>query len=97
MFNNLPRFLGGLANSLFFGSRHMDIIIEPERIGYLFRDKREWVPRKEVMRVEQFADVWVISSAGSVIDIPVSLIDEDYMAHVQAMSQEGKRSTSVNE
>jgi hypothetical protein len=94
MFNNLPRFVGGLASSLLLNSQRMDIVIEQQRIGCLFGQDRKWFHLEEVTRVERFADVWVILSPDSVIDIPVSVVDEKHIAHVQAMSQQGRKAAA---
>lgn len=91
MFNNLPRFVAGLVNSLLLGSQRMDIVIEQQRIGYLFGQDRKWLPLEEIIRVERFADVWVILSSDAVIDIPISVVDETYIAHVRAMSNTGRK------
>jgi hypothetical protein len=91
LWNNVPRFLGGLASGLLVGSQRMDVVIEPQRIGNLVGAERQWSALEEVTRVERFADMWVIQSADSVIDVPVSVVDPEYMAHVRAMSKEGRK------
>jgi hypothetical protein len=94
MFNNLPRFVGGLANALLVSTRRMDVVVEPQRLGHLFGQERRWIPLEEVTRVARFADVWVILTTDSVVDIPASLIDEAYLAHVRAMSREGREAST---
>jgi len=79
MLNNLPPFVAGFAHSLLLGSQRMDVVIEQERIGYLVGPDRKWAS----------ADVWVILSRSAVIEIPISVVDERYIAHVQAMSKKG--------
>ena len=91
MMNNLPRFVAGFVNPLLLGSQHMDVVIEEHRIGYLFGQDRQWLPLEEIVRVERFGDVWAILSSGAVIDIPVSAVDEKYIAHIRAMSEKGRK------
>ena len=91
MLNNLPPFLTGFAHSLLLGSQRMDVILEQERIGYLVGQDRKWLPLEEITRVERFADVWVILSSSSVIEIPSSVVDERYIAHVQAVCKKGRK------
>ncbi len=87
MMNNLPRFIGGFMNPLVFGSQRMEVVIEQNRLGCLFGQEQQWLPLQEIVRVERFGDVWAILCSGPVIDIPVSAVDEKYIAHIRAMSE----------
>ncbi len=91
LLNNLPRFVGGLLTPLLFESERMDVAIEEDRIGYLIGQDRLWVPLQEIVRVERFGDVWAIVSTAANIYIPVSAVDEKYIAHVRAMSERGRK------
>ena len=86
LMNNLPRFVAGLLTPLFFGSERMDVVIEEDRIGYLFGQDRRWLRLHEIVRVERFGDVWAIVSSAANIYIPVSAVDEKYIANLRAMS-----------
>jgi hypothetical protein len=70
----------------------MDVAIEEDRIGYLIGQDRLWVPLQEIVRVERFGDVWAIVSAAANVYIPVSAVDEKYIAHMRAMSKKRQES-----
>ncbi|HEU0006103.1 MAG TPA: hypothetical protein VFS12_08945 [Terriglobia bacterium] len=89
LMNNLPRFVAGIVNPLLLGSQPMDVVIEQDRIGCLYGQDRQWLPLEEIGRVQRFGDVWVITSSCTVIDIPVSAVDET-IAHIRAMSEKGQ-------
>lgn len=90
--NNLHWFVAGFVNPLLFRTLHMDVVIEEGRIGYLFGADRQWVPLAEIARVERVGGVWaILISGGTGIDIPVSAIDEKYIAHIRAMSAAGRK------
>jgi hypothetical protein len=90
-FNNLPRFIGGLANALVVRSQRMDVVIEGDRIGCVFGQRREWLPLEEIIRVERFGNVWAILGSGVAIEIPVSEVDEPLIARMRAMSKKGRK------
>jgi hypothetical protein len=92
MMNNVPRFIAGCVSPLFSGRLHMDLVIEKDRIGYRFGQDRQWLPLEEIVRIERFGDVWVIVSSGPAIDIPVSAVDEKYIAHMRAISKKRQES-----
>jgi len=95
LMNNLPRFVAGLFVSLLCGSEHMDVVIEEDRIGYLIGQNRLWLPLQEIVRLKRFGDVWAIVSHAANIYIPISVVDEKYVAHMRAVSdkrQERSRS-----
>ncbi len=94
--NNLHRLLAGLVNPLVFGPLRMDVTIEENRMGYRLGQVERWIPSDEIVRVERFGDVWVIlTSDGAGIDIPVSMIAEEPMEHLRAMSQRARASTAA--
>jgi hypothetical protein len=83
LMNNLPPFIAGLVNPLLRGSRRMDVVIEEHRLGYLCGPDWQWLPLEDIVRVERFGDVWVITSSDAIIEIPVSAIDERCIAHLR--------------
>ena len=96
LLNNLPRFLAGLLTHVLFGPERMDVAIEEDRIGYLIGQDRLWLPLHEIVRVERFGDVWTIVSTAANIYIPVSAVDEKYIAHIRAMSGSGRKVQGVH-
>ncbi len=86
LMNNLPRFFAGLLTPFLFGPRRMDVAIEEDRIGYLIGQDRLWLPFHEIVRVRRFGNVWTIVSHAANIYIPVSAVDEKYIAHIRTMS-----------
>jgi hypothetical protein len=81
--NNLPPFIAGLVNPLLWGSRRVEVVIDEHRIGNSFGQDWQWLPLEDISRVKRFGDVWVIASSDTVIDIPVSAIDERCMARLR--------------
>jgi hypothetical protein len=65
------------------GSRRVEVVIDEHRIGNSFGQDWQWLPLEDISRVKRFGDVWVIASSDTVIDIPVSAIDERCMARLR--------------
>jgi hypothetical protein len=83
LLNNVPPFIAGLVHPFLWGSRRMDVVIDEHRLGHLVGSDWQWLRLEDIVRVERFGDVWVITGPDAVIDIPVSAIDERCIAHLR--------------
>ena len=70
----------------------MDIIINEHGLGFLARGDRYWVFLDSIVQIERFRDdTWtILCYHGQVINIPVSLISQETIGHMQAKSEYGR-------
>ena len=85
-------FLRGLLNAVFIPLQHMDIIVEETALGFMARGERFWVFLDGITRIQKYSkDTWTIFHRnGTVINIPVSAIDERYIDHMRTMAEKRK-------
>lgn len=88
----LAQFLVGLVKVVFIPSQHMDIIVEETALGFMARGERFWVFLDGITRIQKYSkDTWTIfHHNGTLINIPVSAIDERYIDHMRTMAEKGK-------
>lgn len=88
----LAQFLVGLVKVVFIASQHMDIIVEETALGFMARGERFWVFLDGITGIQKHSkDTWtILHHNGTVINIPVSAIDERYIDHMRTMAEKGR-------
>ena len=82
-------FFIGLSNIITQPKHEMDILVEENGLGYLAGGERWWVPLDGVLKVGKIhPDVWtVFHYNGTVINIPVGVITDEQIKHLQSKAE----------
>jgi len=90
-------FIVGFLNVIFVPVQHMEIFIEENALGYATEDDRLNVFLDGIIRIQKYSkDTWTISHYnGTVISIPVNVIEEQYIDHMRKMAEWGKTPEGV--
>ncbi len=90
-------FLRGLINVVFVPLQHMDIIVEETALGFMARGERFWAFLDGITGIQKHSkDTWtILHHNGTVINIPVSAIEERHVDHMRTMAEKGKTPEGV--
>lgn len=87
----------GFLNVIFIPVYHMDIIIEEKALGFMLKGERFWIFFDGITGIKKYnKDMWtIIHRNGTVIYIPVNMIERHYIDHMQDMADKGKTREGV--
>ena len=90
-------FIVGLVDVAFNPVRHMDIKIEENGLGFMTKMDRMWLFLDGVIRIEKLHDdVWTVCHHnGTVVNIPVAVIDEKYIDHMRQKGEWGRTPAGI--
>ena len=77
--------IAGFVQIAFVPVKHMDLVFEEDRLGFMVGAERWWVHLDSIVRIERFRDdLWTfVAYHGEAFDVPVNLVSEETLAHVR--------------
>jgi len=85
----------GLLDVLIHPVRHVDIIVQENGLGFLDGGERWWISLDGIIRIGKIReDTWTLQHHnGTVINIPVSVISDEQVAHIRAAAERIRHTT----
>ena len=90
-------FMRGLLNVILVPVQRMDIIIDETGFGFMSRGQRFWNFLDGIISIKKYnKDVWtIVHHNGTVFNIPVGMIEQRCIDHMQSMADKGKTHEGV--